>query len=159
MHELDSKVHKKEVRRHRARTQVAQQGQPQPDGLGSQLASLSLSDGGVAAPKTDGHGPAAGVATGGAAPSAPLKQAMWSVISDAEQASTLEALALLCHSDNELLRNRYRVSPYSTFELSQLRRCGKCNGKCLQRNGSARGHLSAAAAAAVLHSSFVYPSC
>ena len=42
----------------------------------------------------------------------------------------LEDLASYCHSPEDLLRNRYRLCPYSAEDIAGLRKCRKCGRKC-----------------------------
>ena len=53
----------------------------------------------------------------------------WSGIPPSQYASTLEHLSRHCHSPDELLKNKYVLSPYGQNAISTLRKCMNCKGE------------------------------
>jgi len=53
----------------------------------------------------------------------------WTLIPPIQQLPSFEALKMLCHSTEELLKNKYLVKPYGPDEISMLRRCKNCQGE------------------------------
>ena len=57
------------------------------------------------------------------------QKSSWSVISGSENMAVLEELSSHCHSAEDLLENKYRLSPYSDADIAGLRKCRKCGRK------------------------------
>ena len=53
----------------------------------------------------------------------------WSVISGSENMALLEQLSRHCPSPEDLLKNKYLLSPYSDADIAGLRKCKKCGRK------------------------------
>lgn len=53
----------------------------------------------------------------------------WTRIPSDKYWPSLVALSKLCHSTEDLLKNRYLVEAYGSDEISTLRRCKNCNGE------------------------------
>jgi hypothetical protein len=57
------------------------------------------------------------------------QKSSWSVISGSENMALLEELSSHCHSLEDLLKNKYLLSPYSDTDIAGLRKCKKCSRK------------------------------
>lgn len=58
-----------------------------------------------------------------------LAQPTWTSLHQSEHVGAWNALCIQLSTAEELERAKYRLTPYSTFELNEQRRCRNCTGK------------------------------